>query len=1125
MIRFASALRAAGKMLYSLPLCLLPTILLGTALARNVRLCESYLGPDGRHHSGFYCPRLNDPPAHGFCCQPASPGLKFCCPQPEVQRLLNESAAAESAPEEPRNPAPLLGVGLYGCLVLALLAVDLLHFLRSRRQRRPLGCSSASRRLLSRCLARPLLRLDDAPAADKARRAPAHLAVKVPELRLEGNRLFQAGRYEEALEAYTRALRLCPPEPQPCPERALLFRNRAAAHLKREDYAQAELDASEAIKVDGRDVKSLFRRSQALQKLGRLDQAILDLQRCASLEPKNKAFQEALRNLGSSMQEKMNSMSCTDSKVEQMFKLLLDAEEKDMDKKQKAAQNLIVLAREEPGAEKIFQSDGVRLLLQLLDTGRLDMMLAALRTLTGLCQGHRARTMAILAELGSQRLCTALEVEDEQVSMATYSLLQVTFDSLKEGLQRDVRGKEGAVVLEGTKELKWLLKQLLEALTRDSISPYGRDSILNLLISVVPRKSLQAPNNSLTLWVIDQGLQKILEVGGTVRHSPEGLRVTEDTHMSAAVLLSKLYEDLKCDAERENFCRLCEDYVRRVPRCGVGPWGLAEGAERWFEGHDVSGKLRAIQTASCLLQGPSEAGNHVLELSGIMESILALCASSQEADQLVAVEALIHAADKAKRATFITTNGASLLKEIYKHSQRDSIRIRALVGLCKLGSAGGTDFSMKQFAEGSTLKLAKQCRKWLCNEALEAGTRYWALEGLAFLTLDADVKEELVEDRETLQVLFQLARSENRSVLFAVASTLVNCTSSYDHEEPDPQLVELAKYAKQRIPEKHPKDKPEFVRRRVRKLLAAGVVSALSCMVKRESPSLSPACRELISRVFLAVVEDPEDRGAVVAHGGGKALIPLALEGTEAGQTKAAQALAKITITTAPEMAFPGERIYEVVRPLVGLLHVSRPALQNFEGLMALTNLAGTSEQLRQKIVKEKAVPMVEGHMFEEHEMIRLAATECMCNLALSPEVAELFLAEGSDRLKLLVLYSGEEDERLRQAASGALAVLTSLLPPVCTRIPQVTVHWLEILQALLLSPSPELQHRGAVVVRNMVAADKEVAAKLMESETLEILSVLAGAEDKPGAAPVAKECLAQAVSYGLIKPGPDGAK
>jgi len=39
-----------------------------------------------------------------------------------------------------------------------------------------------------------------------------------------------------------------------------------------------------------------------------------------------------------------------------------------------------------------------------------------------------------------------------------------------------------------------------------------------------------------------------------------------------------------------------------------------------------------------------------------------------------------------------------------------------------------------------------------------------------------------------------------------------------------------------------------------------------------------------------------------------QALIPLSLEGTEVGQTKAAQALAKITITSNPEMAFPGER-------------------------------------------------------------------------------------------------------------------------------------------------------------------------------------------------------------------------
>lgn len=120
----------------------------------------------------------------------------------------------------------------------------------------------------------------------------------------------------------------------------------------------------------------------------------------------------------------------------------------------------------------------------------------------------------------------------------------------------------------------------------------------------------------------------------------------------------------------------------------------------------------------------------------------------------------------------------------------------------------------------------------------------------------------------------------------------------------------------------------------------------------------------------------------------------------------------------------------------------------------------------RQKILKERAVPMIEGYMFEEHELIRLAATECMCNMAMSKEVKagmgwglcwaagpphphpfpplspvqvqELFLAEDSDRLKLMVLYSGEEDEKLRRAASGTLAMLTALHPPICKRIPQV---------------------------------------------------------------------------------------
>lgn len=66
---------------------------------------------------------------------------------------------------------------------------------------------------------------------------------------------------------------------------------------------------SQALDIDPGDIKSRFRRAQALQKLGRLDQAFLDAQKCAQLEPKNKAFQDLLRQLGAHIQQKVGRFS------------------------------------------------------------------------------------------------------------------------------------------------------------------------------------------------------------------------------------------------------------------------------------------------------------------------------------------------------------------------------------------------------------------------------------------------------------------------------------------------------------------------------------------------------------------------------------------------------------------------------------------------------------------------------------------------------------------------------------------------------------------------------------------------------------------------------------------------
>uniref|UniRef100_A0A8C8AH88 Protein unc-45 homolog B n=1 Tax=Otus sunia TaxID=257818 RepID=A0A8C8AH88_9STRI len=841
------------------------------------------------------------------------------------------------------------------------------------------------------------------------------------QLKEEGNKYFQANDYEKAVQSYTQAMKLNKDKAL----QAVLYRNRAACFLKKEEYAKAASDASRAIDINTSDIKALYRRSQALERLGKLDQAFKDAQKCATIEPHNKNFQETLRRLGANIQEKLRIQFSTDSRVQKMFEILLD-ENSEKEKREKAANNLIVLGREEAGAERIFQNNGVSLLLQLIETKNAELILAAVRTLSGMCTGHKARATAILHYLGIDNICMWMSVDNEEISLAVCNLLQTITDCLLGQGKEEHHGKEEAVVLDTKKDLRMITTCLLEMLVSKKVSGQGRDRALNLLNKNIPRKDLKDHDNSRTIFVIDNGLKKILKVVGQIPEMPDCLPLTENTQLTASVLLNKLYDDLRCDPERDNYRVICEDYIKSK-----------------IDPQNMDKTLHAIQIVSGVLQGPFDLGNKLLGMKGVMEMMVALCGSEREIDQLVAVEALIHASTKLSRATFIISNGVTLLKEIYKKTKNEKIKIRALV-------------------------------------------------------------------------------TSDKTILYSVASALVNCTNSYDTKELVPELVQLAKFSKQHVPEEHPKDKKDFVVKRVKRLLKAGVVSALACMVKADSAILTDQSKELIARVFLALCEDPKDRGTIVAQGGGKALIPLAVEGTEVGKIKASHALAKIAAISNPDMAFPGERVYEVVRPLVSLLNTERDGLQNYEALLGLTNFSGRSDKLRMKIVKERALPDIENYMFENHDQLRQAATECMCNLVVNKEVQERFVADGNDRLKLVVLLCGEDDEKVQVAAAGALAMLTAAQKKLCSKMTEVTTQWLEILQRLCLHDNMEVQHRGLVIAFNLISADKELAKKLVETELLEILTYLGKQEDHPKKQHViniARDCLMRCIDYGLIKP------
>lgn len=68
------------------------------ASLQNLHLCEGYVGPDGRYHPGFCCPRLTDPATHRYCCRPGPHALRGCCSRLGVEVLTGLNISGLPAP-------------------------------------------------------------------------------------------------------------------------------------------------------------------------------------------------------------------------------------------------------------------------------------------------------------------------------------------------------------------------------------------------------------------------------------------------------------------------------------------------------------------------------------------------------------------------------------------------------------------------------------------------------------------------------------------------------------------------------------------------------------------------------------------------------------------------------------------------------------------------------------------------------------------------------------------------------------------------------------------------------------------------------------------------------------------
>ena len=95
-----------------------------------------------------------------------------------------------------------------------------------------------------------------------------------------------------------------------------------------------------------------------------------------------------------------------------------------------------------------------------------------------------------------------------------------------------------------------------------------------------------------------------------------------------------------------------------------------------------------------------------------------------------------------------------------------------------------------------------------------------------------------------------LSQSGDINCLYGVVATFVNLCNAYDKQEVIPEMVELAKFAKQHIPEEHEMDDQDFVDNRITILAQQGASWALAVLSKTESHN----SKELIARsVFIWV--------------------------------------------------------------------------------------------------------------------------------------------------------------------------------------------------------------------------------------------------------------------------------
>ncbi|KAG2022878.1 microfilament motor [Coprinopsis cinerea AmutBmut pab1-1] len=531
--------------------------------------------------------------------------------------------------------------------------------------------------------------------------------------------------------------------------------------------------------------------------------------------------------------------------------------------------------------------------------------------------------------------------------------------------------------------------------------------------------------------------------------------------------------------------------------------------------------IRGITFLTALYRVDVEAASAIFTIEGTLENIMDSVELSPSVELSLAVARLLAEASGHKKSRATLTSGVRTWLDVQSSKQTSSeLAAASIVALVKLWHGASSDSpndSVSEATPGIDVNRLTTQLKTVVIDSSDQSTLAEAVEGLAYLTTKPSIKEYLSKDAAFLKRLIETIPIRkaswnnspspvNSALLYGIV-TIIHNLSRYqpilsDEQRQIEKLKKMASAAQgsQPQPDEDSKlDANDYVKARIQRLINANVLPALSVVALLSD---SQAIQRNVGKILLSIVEEKEVRGRVLQSGGSKALRHIIKRlAPEVDKTKdwtsgpvdlePIQALAKLTITSPPIHVYGPDvgAICDAIRPLSLLvLHQSANSLQQFEGMMALTNLASHGPDVASRIASvDGLLNKVELLLLEDHTLVCRASMELICNLVSGSEAAfTRYAGDGKgkapkSKIHVVLALCDVDDVPTRLAASGTLAILASS-PPVCYALFDLQLEkgrFLSIIIALLSPISQDntnpkedknLIHRAAVCVQSFVS-------------------------------------------------------